>query len=337
MIARVWCVVAMSSVIAWTVTPAPPLRAQGGTCEGLALTQGDVEVYLKNLGSENASRRVVNCGVTFILSDQGEQQLRALGASDALIAALAPPKTPSLGTQWTPRTDGRTMTWLPPGGFGMGSPSTETGRDPDESLHSVQLERGFWLDTVEVTNEAYRRFVIATPAWQKGRVDPLKADGGYLKEWNGNDIPADKARLPVVNVSWFAASAYAAWAGKRLPTEAEWEYASRGGSTTAYWWGESFEPSRANNGPQLMAVGSDATRNPWGLYDVLGNAWEWTSSASRDYPYSSRDGREGADLQSDRAVRGGSWNSTGKFLRTANRNNLPSTATSDLVGFRCAR
>jgi formylglycine-generating enzyme required for sulfatase activity len=280
--------------------------------------------------------KVTSCGVTFILDEAGEQRLRGLGGSAQLIAALAPPRTPAVGANWTPRTDGRPMAWQPPGTFEMGSPATEPGRDADEGSNSVTLG-GFWLDTMEVTNEAYRRFLLANPAWQKDRVRRELADANYLKHWSGRDFPPGQERLPVVSVSWHAAAAYAAWAGKRLPTEAEWEYAARAGQRTAYWWGASFDASHANNGPFAAAVGSEAVRNPWGLFDILGNVWEWTSSGYSPYPYRPSDGREAAQVAGDRVVRGGSAGSSENFLRAANRNNVAPTATNDLLGFRCAR
>jgi formylglycine-generating enzyme required for sulfatase activity len=231
------------------------------------------------------------------------------------------------------------MVWVPPGEARLGSPPTEEDRDPDiENLHAVAIERGFWLDSMEVTKHAYRRFILAKPQWQKARIDASLHDGNYLRDWNGNEFPSAEGDRPVVNVSWPAAAAYAAWAGKRLPTEAEWEYAARAGTATAYWWGSSFDASRTSASPTgTQAVGAGATRNQWGLADMLGNAWEWTSTVFKPYPYVANDGREDPASVDARSVRGGSAVNGARFLRAAKRHKLPPKTTNEMVGFRCAR
>jgi formylglycine-generating enzyme required for sulfatase activity len=121
-----------------------------------------------------------------------------------------------------------------------------------------------------------------------------------------------------------------------LPTEAEWEYSARGGTTTAYWWGASFDGTRAKVGV-VQPVGGLQARNAWGLADMLGNVWEWTSSAYQPYPYVRDDGRESPAAATTRAVRGGSAFNGERFLRAAKRHKLDPAATNDIVGFRCAR
>jgi formylglycine-generating enzyme required for sulfatase activity len=138
-------------------------------------------------------------------------------------------------------------------------------------------------------------------------------------------------------VSWHAAAAYAAWAGKRLPSEAEWEYACRAGTMTAYWWGAAFDATRANNGTALQPTGRGDHRNPWGLIDMLGNVWQWTSSAYMPYPYQAADGRENPRAEANRSARGGAWGKGDAFLRSANRFSVSPRMTSEQLGFRCAR
>lgn len=191
----------------------------------------------------------------------------------------------------------------------MGAPPTEAGRRVGEDLHRIRIPRGFWLDATEVTNSAFQAFAPTHPG---------------------------KSEHPVVWVSWDEARAYCQWAGKRLPTEAEWEYAARAGTTTAYWWGDRFDSTRANAGMRTRPVGNPAHRNPWGLYDMLGNVFEWTSTAIEPYPYRDADGREDAAFGGERVIRGGSWFVPPMQLRAAFRGYSGRDTTSDLVGFRCA-
>jgi serine/threonine protein kinase/formylglycine-generating enzyme required for sulfatase activity len=255
----------------------------------------------------------------------------ALGESVPPVAPGAPPG-PGTGSSWTAPIDGRTMIWIPPGTFEMGSPVEEFVRDADENLHSVTIGLGFWLDESEVTKAAYQKFILSMPEWRKGRV----SDETYLKDWEGTTYSGD-GDSPVVFVSWTAAAAYAAWAGKRLPTEAEWEYAARAGTKTGFWWGDDFDATKANNGLGVWRAHASQSRNPWGLFNMLGNVQEWTSSLYRPYPYRKDDGREdAADVSHDRVVRGGAFNSKSAYVRSANRVQMAPATTDDRLGFRCA-
>jgi formylglycine-generating enzyme len=318
-----------------------PARSSWGQqpppCDEPPLSLADVEDFLRSyVPVARVQQKVVACGVTFIVDADGERRLRTAGATDALIRVLAPPLL-VVGARWTTPIDRREMIGIGPGSFQMGSPAGEAGRDPDEPQHGVEIRRAFWLDADDVTNEAYRRFVLAVPAWQKDRADPRLRDENYLREWSGTQYPAGAAAHPVVWISWHAAAAYAAWAGKRLPTEAEWEYACRAGTATAYWWGATFDGTRANNGSALQAVGRAEHRNSWGLADMLGNVWQWTSSVYAPYPYQATDGRENLRADGSRAARGGAWGKGDVFLRSANRFSIAPRTTSEQVGFRCAR
>ncbi|MDD9975202.1 MAG: formylglycine-generating enzyme family protein, partial [Candidatus Poribacteria bacterium] len=166
------------------------------------------------------------------------------------------------------------MVLIPAGEFEMGS---HTGKNNERPVHTVYVD-AFYMDVYEVTNTQYKAFVDANPEWQKENIAEAFHDGVYLRLWNGNAYPDGKADHPVIYVSWYAAMAYAQWAGKRLPTEAEWEKAARGGLVEKmYPSGDTIDATRANyarhfNAP--IAVGRYPP-NGYGLYDMAGNVSEW--------------------------------------------------------------
>lgn len=158
------------------------------------------------------------------------------------------------------------FTWCPPGTFLMGSPPEEVGRYDDEVQHRVMLTKGFYLGVHPVTQAQWRAVMGSNPSWFKGD------------------------NLPVENVSWYDCQAFCKKLGGlvRLPTEAEWEYACRAGTTTVYHTGDDEEAlSRAgwyytNSGGQTRPVG-ELTPNAWGLYDMHGNVWEWCADWHDEY------------------------------------------------------
>ena len=166
------------------------------------------------------------------------------------------------------------MVLIPAGEFEMGS---RTGKNNERPVHTVYLD-AFYMDIHEVTNAQYKVFIDANPQWQKANIAEEYHDGVYLRLWDGNHYPKGKADHPVIYVSWYAAMAYAEWAGKRLPTEAEWEKAARGGLVgKAYPCGDTFDETRANYGRYFnkpIAV-KQYPPNGYGLYDMAGNISEW--------------------------------------------------------------
>ena len=247
------------------------------------------------------------------------------------------------------------MVLIPAGEFEMGSEDAEAAAD-EQPIHTVHVD-AFYMDEYEVTNLDYKRFVLANPRWQKDRIPKALHNSAYLQHWDGNNYPAGKANHPVTWVSWYAAMAYAEWAGKRLPTEAEWEKAARGGkSGSKYPWGNTISRDRANYGGNVgdtRKVGS-YSKNGYGLYDVCGNVWEWCLDAYDGNFYFSSPRRnplsdvntlsnanliinDYANIKSTRVIRGGSWSTNTKGARVANRNGRRPEEAYDFLGFRCVR
>jgi len=232
--------------------------------------------------------------------------------------------------------DGAQMVWIPPGQFAMGS---EKGRDDEKPVH-VQRVEGIWMYAKEVTNAQFQRFLKSNPQWQKDRVDKKFHNGDYLKDWKVNNYPDGKADHPVVWVPWHAAKTYAEWAGGRLPTEAEWEYAARAGKQFEYG------TVTGGIGKDLANYGGDGTKpngtktvgsyrpNPFGLCDMAGNVWEWCSSLHKPYPYSGKDGREDSTAGGKRVARGGSWSYHEAGCRTAIRGSGDPSGCNSHDGFR---
>ena len=245
-----------------------------------------------------------------------------------------------------------TMVSIPAGEFQMGNADPEANKD-EQPVHAVSVN-AFYMDEYAVTNTQYKKFVEAKPEWQKDHIGRGFHNGNYLKDWNGIDYPAGKSNHPVRYVSWYGAMAYASWVGKRLPTEAEWEYAARGGlSGKKYPWGDGIDSGKANYGGNVgdtTAVGKYPP-NRYGLYDMAGNVSEWCldeynkdfyASSPRENPLSGANTVEWViknftGIKTDRVLRGGSWRDSPEDVQAANRNGNAPTGTGDLYGFRCAR
>ena len=244
------------------------------------------------------------------------------------------------------------MVSIPAGEFEMGSNDPEA-RNNEQPVHTVSVD-AFYMDKYEVTNLEYKKFVLANPRWGKDRIEKRFHNGNYLKHWNANNYPSEKSDHPVAYVSWYAAMAYAGWAEKRLPTEAEWEYAARGGlAGKKYPNGDVIDAGKANfdrNVGDTTAVGTYPA-NGYGLFDMAGNVWEWCLDeynanfyfgSPRKNPFS---GANSADwvivnftnVKTNRVLRGGSLYTNPSNLRVANRAGNDPTTTYLHDGFRCAR
>ena len=244
------------------------------------------------------------------------------------------------------------MVLIPAGDFQMGS---DTDKPDEEPVHTVDVD-AFHIDVYPVTNADYKKFVEANPHWQKDSIPEKYHDGDYLALWENNDYPKEKADHPVVYVSWYAAMAYAQWSEKRLPTEAEWEKAARGGLVgKKYPWGDTEDITKAGTQmweepPRTTAVGTYPP-NGYGLYDTAGNVWEWCLDAYHadfyaDSPTRNPIGGEVsiealiADfmrVDTPRVLRGGAWAEDPRMVRVAIREKENPARTLSLAGFRCVR
>ena len=231
----------------------------------------------------------------------------------------------------TAQQGGYELVRIPGGVFMMGSPESEEGRYEFEGpLHEVHV-KDFHLGRYPVTNEEYSRF--------------LKENSDMSEPEYWADRQFNQPRQPVIGVSWQDAGAYARWAGLRLPTEAEWEYACRAGTRTRFYTGDKDKDlDRAgwyakNSGNQLHPVG-EKEPNGFGLYDMHGNVWEWVEDDWHDnYGGAPDDGSAWIDEPRgvDRVVRGGSWLDVAQDCRSAFRNNDSPDGRGYDVGFRLAR
>ena len=217
---------------------------------------------------------------------------------------------------------------IPGGTFIMGSPDGEAERDNNETQHQVTVS-SFMMCKYEVTFEQYDLFCAST-----GREKPRDEGWG-------------RGRNPVINVSWDDARAFAAWMGCRLPTEAEWEYAARGGTSSPFNTGNNLTTSQANyngNSPYVnngkgefrkktLPVGSFSA-NAYGLFDMHGNVWEWCSDFYGDYPAMAQTDPAGPTTGKSRVRRGGGWNDRARRCRSAYRDNVTPTYRDYSIGIR---
>jgi len=244
------------------------------------------------------------------------------------------------------------MVLIPAGEFLMGTDEVDADNEAleyglphpwyedEHPLHRVNLP-DFYIDKYEVTNEKYKRFL--------GAVNHALPD-----DWKNGTYPEGRSKFPVAYVSWFDADEYCRWAGKRLLTEEEWEKAARGPDSFQYPWGNLFNPDLGNisKGPVMAASSVSVGRyengkSPYGVYDMIGNVWEWTASWYRPYP--GNEARNENFGQVFRVTRGLSFMGIGHYppdvykkvasiiARASFRSyDYPTSRLTD-VGFRCAR
>ncbi len=218
--------------------------------------------------------------------------------------------------------DGLFYRWIPPGSFSMGCSAGDQECFREEMPpHRITLSQGFWIGQTEVTVEAYEKFA--------GLPVSDKADASVHPE-------ADKSE-PIVVVTWEEARDYCKWEGGRLPTEAEWEYAARGGSSAARYGAlDQIAWYQKNSGNRTHPV-SQKVANGFGLFDVLGNAWEWVNDWYDGTYYSESPNVDpiGPKSGTMHVLRGGSWMNTANLLRVSDRGRSNADLRFNYFGMRC--
>jgi formylglycine-generating enzyme required for sulfatase activity len=267
--------------------------------------------------------------------------LLGLCSCNAPPASTETPACQKNGQRWASPADGMTLVCVPAGEFTQGSAADDPLAEPDEQpQHRVNLD-AYWIDRTEVTNAMFAR-CVAAGACHKRDISPylwgvtLPSGTPYYGEDRFRDYPA-------IVLNSDEAQAYCQWAGRRLPSEAEWEKTARGSDQRVYPWGEGLTCEQAN---YLMCVNLPALANsypqsasPYGALNMAGNLWEWTADwydpayyalAPSQNPYGPASGEY-------RTLRGGGWRSLSYQLRAANRSTgKPEHATDGEIGFRCA-
>lgn len=239
------------------------------------------------------------------------------------LVCVSPPARGDVRTCPNPK-DGQELVFIQGGTFTMGSAD---GLDDERPVCQVSVP-AFYMGRREVTVAQFRRFV---------QESGYKAQGAWTAY--GQD-----GNLPVVGVTWADAAAYCTWAGLRLPSEAEWEFAAGGMDGRRYPWGTAWDETRCYHGGRpptgLSAPGSCPTdASPAGCLDMAGNAWEWTGTLYYRYPYFANDGREVPNANGPRVVRGRAFTSgalSPRSGRISSRYGCPASASRPLLGFRCA-
>jgi formylglycine-generating enzyme required for sulfatase activity/DNA-binding CsgD family transcriptional regulator len=260
----------------------------------------------------------------------------------------SPTSTPiEIVTEISPK-DGMLLVYVPAGEFRMGSRDGDPQTSVEElPQHAIYLD-GYWIDQNEVTNQQYAMCVADSGAC----TPPIKTNSlsrnSYYDDYQ-------YANYPVIFVSWSQAAAYCTWAGRQLPTEAEWEKAARGPEGRIYPWGNNFNGTLANycdvncnNGwkddrfddgytDTAPAGGYPGGASVYGALNMAGNVYEWVADWYGPYDRISQSNPTGPDSGQERIMRGGSWGDDIGHIRAAIRSHVPPDYWTDYIGFRCAR
>src|SRR6266567_5736024 len=339
---------------------APPACAQLRPSLGLRFSAGQPALSLAGeVGTVYSIQYATGLAATNLWVER--TLLQAQGASND----WTDPSAPTPGQRFyravsVPAPADTNLVFIQPGTFTMGSPTNEAERSSDEVQHLVTISRGFWVEKFLVTQGDYLAVVGSNPSYFRNGMDGTNNVGTVSTITNELSHPVEQA-------SWFDATNYCALRTQqeraagliptnyvyRLPTESEWEYADRAGTTTAFYLGSGLHSGKANfDGQyeydatmgtiynaggiflaQTTAVGSYAA-NGWGLYDMIGNVWEWCQDLYGTYPVGSVIDPPGAVTGSARVFRGGGWYGGATTCRSAARGDGDPDARGNFIGFR---
>jgi formylglycine-generating enzyme required for sulfatase activity len=277
----------------------------------------------------------------------------ALGAFliPAFLAAQQAGSDPEPGAVRTDPNTSLGYAWIPPGTFQMGCVPDDSDCPTDElPRHAVTLSKGFWIGKTEVTFRAFQQFVRKTPHRMppEPKATPFRTLSGRAGSISKGfrPGPGKKEDRPIVNVTWDEAAAFCEFSGGRLPTEAEWEYAARGGREVGIWWDLYDDEVHArcancdfrNPNPDRPVSVERFPGHPYRLHNTSGNVKEWVQDCYvRGYSGAPADGRARGGSCSERVVRGGSYLSQMQELRASARSRLNGSVTSFEIGFRVVR
>ena len=251
-------------------------------------------------------------------------------------AVTEPLNLPSAALGWTyhREADNMVMVYVPGGSFVMGSEKDFPGAIGDETPHHRVTLSGFWIDKTPVTNDQYKLCVA-----DHNCRSPRSTNSWHRESYYDNPTFADH---PVLFVNWNDASAYCNWAGAKLPTEAQWEYAARGPNSYIYPWGNSSPKNTLSNwsqpGGDTSSVNSHPDGASWvGALEMAGNVWEWTADWYGEYTDETLVDPSGPDRGRRKVTKGGSFLNGVEGVRSAGRNPLtPDFDDNPYIGFRCA-
>ena len=275
---------------------------------------------------------------TSLTNQPGDLATRGLQIANKLAEQNAKTVKQFIDEQYSTNSLGMKFRLISAGKFIMGSPQTEEDRRDDEDQHEVTISKAFWIGDHAVTQSQYEKV--------------MGKNLSYFQGHKSNEVQGDRSNHPVEAVLWDHAVEFCKRlsefpdekkAGRvyRLPTEAEWEYACRAGTTTAFSFGESplslgdFAWYRENSDQQTHRVG-EKKANAWGLYDMHGNVWEWCSDWYGEYPKRAVTDPIGPNVGSYRVLRGGRYFSVAADCRSANRYGGGPWDSYSYIGFRVA-